>query len=99
MWRSVPQMDATFTLTKTSVRPKLGTLTCRISAPGAGSGFTTANIVLGILKISKEPKDSSTHAMPRTQSAADHTDVPVIQRRLRFLQVTASLIPTLGQSE
>src|SRR6202040_1757576 len=48
MCRSVPQMDATFTLTKTSFRPKAGILTSRISAPGAASGLTTASIVDGI---------------------------------------------------
>src|ERR1700689_2800670 len=35
MCRSVPQMEATFTLTRTSLRPKAGILTSRISAPGA----------------------------------------------------------------
>src|SRR2546421_3413756 len=48
MCRSVPQMDATLTLTSTSVRPKAGILTSRISAPGLGSGFTTASMELGI---------------------------------------------------
>src|SRR3979411_1940944 len=48
MWRSVPQMDATLTLTRTSVRPYLGTVTSRISAPGAASGLTTASMVLGM---------------------------------------------------
>src|SRR6266446_10993163 len=45
MCKSVPQMDATLTLTRTSVGPNAGTLTSRISAPGAGWAFTTACIV------------------------------------------------------
>src|SRR3979411_861878 len=45
MCRSVPQMDATFTLTRTSLPPKAGTLTSRISAPGAAFAFTTASIL------------------------------------------------------
>src|SRR5438067_8252986 len=48
MWRSVPHTDATFTLTSTSVGPIVGTATSRISAPGLGSGFTTASMVSGI---------------------------------------------------
>src|SRR3981081_2193269 len=48
MWRSVPQMEATLTLTRTSVRPYLGILTSRISAPGAASGLTTASMVLAV---------------------------------------------------
>src|ERR1700751_757896 len=44
MCRSVPQMEATFTFTRTSVRPKPGILTSRISVPGLGSGFTTASM-------------------------------------------------------
>jgi hypothetical protein len=42
-------MDATFTFTSTSLRPKAGIFTSRISAPGAASGFTTASIVVAIL--------------------------------------------------
>src|SRR5579863_2472916 len=49
MWRSVPQIDATFTLTSTSVRPKAGIFTSRTSAPGAASGLTTAIIVPAII--------------------------------------------------
>src|SRR5208282_5370953 len=49
MCRSVPQMDATFTFTSTSVRPKVGILTSRISAPGAASGLTTAIIVVAMI--------------------------------------------------
>ena len=45
MCRSVPQMEATLTLTSTSVRPKAGIFTSRMSAPGAASGLTTASIV------------------------------------------------------
>src|ERR1700722_12088714 len=45
MCRSVPQMDATLTLTRTSFGPNPGTLTSRISAPGAAFAFTTASIV------------------------------------------------------
>src|SRR5579863_8884910 len=45
MWRSVPQMDATLTFTRTSVGPNAGTFTSRISMPGAGLVFTTACIV------------------------------------------------------
>src|SRR5580692_8787830 len=41
-------MEATLTLTRTSVRPKAGILTWRTSAPGAASGFTTASMVLSI---------------------------------------------------
>src|SRR5580692_8480184 len=45
MCRSVPQIDATFTRTRTSLRPNAGILTSRISAPGAAFAFTTASIV------------------------------------------------------
>ena len=48
MCRSVPQMEATFTLTRTSVRPKAGIFTSRTSAPGAASGLTTASIVVAM---------------------------------------------------
>src|SRR5258708_39295698 len=41
-------MEATLTLTRTSVRPNPGTFTSRTSAPGAGWAFTTACIVFGI---------------------------------------------------
>src|ERR1700730_4177423 len=62
MCRSVPQMDATFTLTSTSLRPKPGTLTSQISTPGAASGLTTASMVLGMTGVgTRQPKfDSST---------------------------------------
>src|ERR1051326_426099 len=53
MCRSVPQIDATFTLTSTSVRPYAGILTSRTSAPGAACGLTTANIVSGIENLYK----------------------------------------------
>src|SRR5580692_949024 len=49
MCRSVPQMEATFTLTSTSEGPKAGILTSRISAPGAASGLTTAIIVRSVV--------------------------------------------------
>src|SRR5208283_5639890 len=49
MCRSVPQMDATFTFTSTSVRPNGGIFTSRTSAPGAASGFTTASIVVAMI--------------------------------------------------
>src|SRR4051812_26929320 len=45
MWRSVPQMEATWTFTRTSVGPYLGMGTWRTSAPLFASGFTTASIV------------------------------------------------------
>src|SRR5690348_1981933 len=48
MCRSVPQTEATFTLTRTSVKPILGMATSRTSAPGFGSGFTTASMVSAI---------------------------------------------------
>src|SRR5579875_691640 len=48
MCTSVPQMEATLTLTRTSVRPNLGLGTSRISVPGADSGFTTASMVFGM---------------------------------------------------
>src|SRR5690348_16839910 len=48
MCRSVPQTEATFTLTRTSVKPILGIATSRTSAPGFGSGFTTASMVSAI---------------------------------------------------
>src|SRR6266849_1654649 len=35
MCKSVPQIEATLTLTRTSVRPNPGTLTSRTSAPGS----------------------------------------------------------------
>src|SRR5579863_8373876 len=53
MCRSVPQIEATLTLTRTSVRPKLGIFTSRTSAPGAASGFTTASIVPAIIATYK----------------------------------------------
>src|ERR1700722_4493089 len=49
MCRSVPQIDATFTFTNTSLCPNAGIFTCRISAPGAASGLTTASIVVPII--------------------------------------------------
>src|ERR1700690_2970440 len=49
MCRSVPQIDATFPLTNTSVRPKAGIFSWRTSAPGAASGFTTASIVSAMI--------------------------------------------------
>src|SRR5207302_167845 len=48
MCRSVPQTEATFTLTRTSVSPNVGIFTSRISAPALASGFTTASMVSGI---------------------------------------------------
>src|SRR5271165_4104989 len=48
MCRSVPQMDAILTLTRTSVRPNCGLGTSQISVPGAGAGFTTASMVSGM---------------------------------------------------
>src|SRR5579872_3406540 len=48
MCRSVPQMEAHLTFTRTSVRPKAGIFTSRTSAPGAASGFTTASMVPAI---------------------------------------------------
>src|SRR6185437_3904690 len=48
MCRSVPQTEATLTFTSTSVRPILGMATSRTSAPGFGSGFTTASMVSAI---------------------------------------------------
>src|ERR1017187_1044671 len=51
--RSVPQIDATFTFTSTSVRPKAGIFTWRISAPAAASGLTTASIVVAMIATYK----------------------------------------------
>src|ERR1700684_1118149 len=48
MWRSVPQMDAILTLTRTSEGPNFGMGTSRISVPGAGAGLTTAIMVFDI---------------------------------------------------
>src|SRR5580704_5757091 len=48
MCKSVPQIEATFTLTSTSLRPTTGIFTSRTSEPGAASGFTTASIVDGM---------------------------------------------------
>src|SRR6476620_1095045 len=42
-------MDATFTLTSTSVRPIWGMATSRISTPGFACGFITAIMVLDIM--------------------------------------------------
>src|SRR5438105_8205984 len=53
MCKSVPQTDATFTFTKTSVGPNFGMATSRMSAPGAASGFTTASIVLAIQGVTR----------------------------------------------
>src|SRR5713226_5324356 len=71
MCRSVPQMEATWTLTRTSVRPYVGILTSRISAPGAASGLTTASMVLGIGSaghgsplVSTELEEQTTHSTP-----------------------------------
>src|ERR1700683_4867740 len=69
MCRSVPQMEAIFTLTSTSLRPKAGTFTSRISAPGAASGLTTASIVDGIglpyeSRLRRKTYDSSTLEPP-----------------------------------
>src|SRR5580658_5870447 len=58
MCRSVPQMDATFTLTNTSRGPKAGIFTSRISAPGAASGFTTASIVGGMNYLMNSNSDT-----------------------------------------
>src|SRR4029077_1827135 len=49
MCRSVPQIEATFTFTSTSLRPIAGILTSRISVPGAAAGFTTACIVIAMI--------------------------------------------------
>src|SRR5258707_14829346 len=59
MCRSVPQIEATLTFTKTSLRLNSGMPTSRISAPGAGLGFTTASIFFDI-QSSAKPTDSST---------------------------------------
>src|ERR1700761_5748472 len=48
MCRSVPHTEATLTLTRTSVGPKAGIFTSRISVPGLASAFTTASIVSAI---------------------------------------------------
>src|SRR6266702_471294 len=53
MCRSVPHTDATFTRTRTSAGPKRGNATSRISAPGRGSGFTTAIMVSAIHVLAK----------------------------------------------
>src|SRR5687767_11694233 len=48
MCRSVPQTDASWTLTRTSVGPKDGTGISRTSAPAWAALFTTASIVSAI---------------------------------------------------
>src|SRR5215471_1065463 len=67
MWRSVPQMEATLTFTRTSVRPNAGILTSRTSAPGAASGLTTASIVPAII--------ATYDLMPKTCLDTKHTIV------------------------
>ena len=46
MWMSVPQIDAFFTRTRTSLMPISGTGTSSIHSPGSGLLFTRAFIVL-----------------------------------------------------
>src|SRR5438270_9547205 len=67
MCKSVPQMDATFTFTSTSVRPKAGIFTSRISAPASAFGFTTASIVPAIVATYKG------RCRPKIQSNTKHT--------------------------
>src|ERR1700733_4539209 len=55
MCKSVPQMDATLTLTRTSLRPKAGIFTSRTSAPGADAGLTTAIIEEGMSDTLRVP--------------------------------------------
>src|SRR5262245_46665648 len=50
MCRSVPQIEATFTLTRTALGPICGLGTSRTSAPALGSGFTIATMVSAIRK-------------------------------------------------
>jgi hypothetical protein len=49
MCKSVPQMEATFTFTRTSVGPIAGMGTSRSSTPAFGSLFTTAGIKLDMM--------------------------------------------------
>src|SRR6266550_1145864 len=60
MCKSVPQMEATLTLTRTSLRPKAGILTSRISAPGAASTFTTASMVLAMESLMSTESECQT---------------------------------------
>src|SRR3954470_18490875 len=46
MWTSVPQIEACFTLIRTSLGPTSGTGTSCISSPGSDLDFTTACMVL-----------------------------------------------------
>src|SRR5215469_7302807 len=72
MWRSVPQIEATLTFTRTSERPKAGILTSRTSAPGAASGLTTASIVPAII--------ATYDLMPKTRVDTKHTIVALRTR-------------------
>src|SRR5215469_11881236 len=72
MWRSVPQIEATLTFTRTSERPKAGILTSRTSAPGAASGLTTASIVPAII--------ATYDLMPKTRVNTKHTIVALRTR-------------------
>src|SRR5271165_1016997 len=76
MWRSVPQIDATLTLTRTSLRPKAGIFTSRTSAPGAASGFTTANIVPAM--IAHSPAKSARHTKHMILAPRSNSPVPIL---------------------
>src|SRR5216683_5703026 len=90
MCRSVPQMDATLTLTSTSVRPNPGTFTSRTSAPGAACGLTTASIVVGIKETSLRKKGASTAILSPQPPQSKRTIVapgttPMTERSLLVL--------------
>src|SRR5919204_2100528 len=85
MCRSVPQTEATLTLTRTSVGPMLGMGTSLISAPGLGSGFTTASMVSAIQgshlhsysredSMSEQKRNSSTWKFSQSVIAFDRRD-------------------------
>src|SRR6185437_7972181 len=104
MCKSVPQTEATLTLTNTSVRPILGMATSRTSAPGFGSGFTTASMVSAIevshlpflraggCGVQQETLNFSIHATPGCDMWA----------RVLYLKGQSGLVfllPRLGHAE
>src|SRR5271169_4283883 len=91
MWRSVPQIEAALTLTKTSVRPKAGILTSRISAPGAASALTTASMVpdgevLGMGdSLTRTELEEQTHYSSTAVLRCPHSDALSHRHLLRLL--------------
>src|SRR5438067_9894968 len=99
MCKSVPQTDATFTFTKTSVGPMVGMATSRMSAPGAASGFTTASIVLTIQGVTEEQvRGSKPLSLSRTEQQLRRLREPAL-RMLIFRLPSESLRLPFGNAE